>query len=203
MYGSSTAARFGCSGQGAWPGSTPGVPILCPLILSSRKAAYRRAPPRDLSPPGRLPHLFRRPREGGGPSLTPDAAAAGGEWVEPPNLSREPRLGPGFPARGRGQAGSGATVGVAQCGATTSGCVNPVAPEPGPCVAGALLQRGPADDKGRAVRSRQGCVHAVARSREAGGAFRRQSSWVPIHGRRYCRSLPAAVGMTACSYTLK
>ena len=42
---------------------------------------------RGPSPP------FRRPREGGDLSLTPDAAAAGGELVGLPKLPREPRLG--------------------------------------------------------------------------------------------------------------
>ena len=46
-----------------------------------------------------------------GPTMAPDAAAAGGEQVQPPKLPPGPRLGPGFPARGRGQAGAGATVG--------------------------------------------------------------------------------------------
>ena len=40
-----------------------------------------------------------------GPSLAPDAAAAGGEQAQPPKLQRGPKLGPG--------SGAGATVGVA------------------------------------------------------------------------------------------
>ena len=39
-----------------------------------------------------------RPREGGDPSLTSDAAAAGGELVGLPRQPREPRLGPGSEA---------------------------------------------------------------------------------------------------------
>ena len=48
-----------------------------------------------------------------GPTMAPDAAAAGGEQVQPLKLRPGPRPGPGFPARGRGQAGAGATVRLA------------------------------------------------------------------------------------------
>ena len=58
-----------------------GLSAVCPLALLR----------------GPLPSI-RRPREGGDPSLTKDAAAAGEEEAEPPRLPREPRLGPGSEA---------------------------------------------------------------------------------------------------------
>ena len=66
-----------------------GLSAVCPLALLR----------------GPLPSI-RRPREGGNPSLTKDAAAAGKEEAGPPGpapdpdpgLPREPRLGPGSEA---------------------------------------------------------------------------------------------------------
>ena len=94
----------GCGGRkrsGMGPGSSPGRRCLSGFVPF---------------PDGRLPLRFFHTLEGGDPSLTPDAAAAGGELVGLPRLPREPRLGPGFPARGRGQAEAGATPAFARAG---------------------------------------------------------------------------------------
>ena len=88
-------------------------------------------------PPRRALQPVRRPREGRGRSLTPDATATGGEGAGPPGPApdrdpgppREPRLGsgagdrrgPGRPPPSRGQAGD------MQCEANGGRCVNPVA----------------------------------------------------------------------------
>ena len=59
-----------------------------------------------------------------GPSMAPDAAAAGAEQAQRPKRPRESRLGPG--------SGAGATVEGIQRQANSRRCVNPAAPEPGP-----------------------------------------------------------------------
>ena len=86
------------------------------VCYTSRVGVHPMRPTARLRGP--LPP-FRRPREGGDPSLTSDAAAAGGELVGLPRLPRKPRLGPGSEA--------GATAGGKQGNATARRSVNPVA----------------------------------------------------------------------------
>ena len=85
-------------------------------IHTSRFALYPARSRARLLPALRPLSSPRPPSRG--PSLTRDAAAAGGERDRPPKLPPGPRLGPG--------SGSGATVGGARCEVTGPRCVHAV-----------------------------------------------------------------------------
>ena len=72
--------------------SRPILPTPCPHLVWACMGLY---PARPTARPCKPLSFFRRPREGGDPALTPAAAAAGGELIEPPTLARESGLGPG------------------------------------------------------------------------------------------------------------
>ena len=105
----------------ASPPSRRGRGKACHSFRQSRCRASRPAPSPNLSPQAGLPdaHIsfrsapvgpamprsapIRHPREGGGPSMAPDAAATGGEQGEPPAAAAKTKAGPRLGGRGDGR----------------------------------------------------------------------------------------------------
>ena len=71
--------------------------------LPDAHISFRSAPGAPVGPARPRSAPIRRPREGGGPSMAPNAAATGGEQGEPPAAAAKTKAGPRLGGRGDGR----------------------------------------------------------------------------------------------------
>ena len=87
----------------ARPSRERGPPPPLPQALRDAHISFRSAPGAPVGPARPCSAPIRHPREGGGPSMAPDAAATGGEQGEPLAAAAKTKAGPRLGGRGDGR----------------------------------------------------------------------------------------------------